>query len=254
MSALALDVYVQAFVARCLAARPSGDGLIDEPGIHGLLPDADDGRTRVLITDDRARDRLSTLLGDARAGMITVCAAAVQCGEILEADPAWRAGTATAMICRDLQTVRARPLPSELTLRPVQRLASDPPGGVPLAEAAAAACRADPASTDARALGDHLRSLPRAFALWVAVDHGDTVRGTSGSAAFGATASVIFVNTDPTWRRRGVARVMSAIALRAAEGAGARYASLDASHAGKDLYLSLGFEAASQVRRFRSPA
>ena len=254
MSALALDVYVQAFLARCLAARPSGDGLIDEPGIHGLLPDADDGRTRVLITDDRARDRLSTLLGDARAGMITVCAAAVQCGEILEADPAWRAGTATAMICRDLQTVRARPLPSELTLRPVQRLASDPPGGVPLAEAAAAACRADPASTDARALGDHLRSLPRAFALWVAVDHGDTVRGTSGSAAFGATASVIFVNTDPTWRRRGVARVMTAIALRAAEGAGARYAGLDASDAGKDLYLSLGFEAASQVRRFRSPA
>ena len=155
---------------------------------------------------------------------------------------------------RDLQTVRARPLPSGLTLRPVRRLASDPPGGVPLTEAAAAACRADPGNTDARALGDHLRSLPRAFALWVAIDNRDTVRGTSASAAFGAMASVIFVNTDPGWRRRGVARVMTAIALRAAQRAGARYAGLDASDAGRELYLSLGFEAASQVRRFRPPA
>jgi GNAT superfamily N-acetyltransferase len=157
------------------------------------------------------------------------------------------------MICRDLQLVQALPLPSTLTLRPVRRLAHDPPGGVPLAEAVAAACRADPESIDGRALADHLRSLPRAFALWVAVDPGDTVRGTSGSAAFGATARVIFVNTDPDWRHRGIARAMAAIALRAAQHAGARYAGLDASDAGRELYLSLGFEAASSVRRFRPP-
>ena len=69
------------------------------------------------------------------------------------------------MICRDLQTVPAPPLPSELTLRPVRRLAIDPPGGVPLAQAVVAACRAEQ-SSDARALAEHLRSLPRAFALW----------------------------------------------------------------------------------------
>ena len=55
---------MEAFLARCLAARPSGDAMIDEPGIHGLVPDNDDGRIRLLITDDRARDRLSRLLGD----------------------------------------------------------------------------------------------------------------------------------------------------------------------------------------------
>ena len=66
----------------------------------------------------------------------------------------------------------------------------------------------------------HLRSLPRAFGLWVAVDDHATVRGTAGSAAFGATGSVIFVNTNPDWRRRGVARAMTAIALRTARHAG----------------------------------
>jgi GNAT superfamily N-acetyltransferase len=170
---------------------------------------------------------------------------------MLETDPAWRRGTSTAMICRDLETVQAPALTTELTLRPVQRLPDDPRGGVPLTEVVAAACRADPGNSDPHALGDHLRSLPRAFALWAAVDHGGSVRGTSGSAAFGAAASVIFVNTDPDWRRRGIARAMSAIALRAAQDAGARHAGLDASKAGRELYLSLGFEAATPVARFR---
>jgi ribosomal protein S18 acetylase RimI-like enzyme len=205
----------------------------------------------LLVTDDRARDRLSTLVGDAQAGMITVCEAAVRCAGMLETNPAWRRGRATAMICRDLQTVQAPALTTGLTLRPVQRLPDDPPGGVPLTEAVAAACRAAPENSDSHALADHLRSLPRAFAFWVAVDQGGTVRGTSGSAAFGAAASVIFVNTDPDWRRRGIARAMTAIALRAARDAGARHAGLDASTAGRELYLSLGFEAATPIARFR---
>ena len=91
-----------------------------------------------------------------------------------------------------------------------------------------------------------------AFTLWVAVDHGGTVRATSGSAAFGTVATVIFVNTDPGWRRRGIAQAMTAIALRAAERTGARQAGLDASDAGRALYLALGFEAATAVKRFRS--
>ena len=243
-------MYVEAFLARCAAARSPGTEIIDEPGIHGLLP-AGDGRTRLLVTDDRARDRVAELSTDTRAGMITVCAAAEQCASVLESGRRWRAGTATAMTCDDLQEVRGAGLPPELTLRPVHRLADDEDGGVVLTDAVAAACRADPDITDPRALASHLRSLPRQFALWVALDPEGVVRGTSGSAAFGITASVIFVNTDPAWRRRGIARAMTAIALRAAVQAGARHAGLDASHAGRELYLSLGFQAVTPIKRFR---
>ena len=226
--------------------------MLDEPGIHGLLPHGGDRRARLLVTDDRAHDRLSSVMGGARAGMVTVCKPAVQCAALLDGDATWRAGIATAMICRNLRTVPAAALPRELTLRPVRRIAGDAPQGVGLIEAVAAACRADPQLTDSRALADHLRSLPTAFTLWVAVDHGGMVRATSGSAAFGTVATVIFVNTDPGWRRRGIAQAMTAIALRAAEQTGARQAGLDASDAGRALYLALGFEAATPVKRFRS--
>jgi GNAT superfamily N-acetyltransferase len=247
----ALDVYVATFLARCVAMGPSGQPMIDEPGIHGLLPRSGDRYTRLLVTDDRARGRLSALLGDARAGMITVCAAAARCAALLAGDPAWRAGTATAMVCRDLQTVPAAALPSGLTLRPVRRLPGDAPGGVALIQAVAVACRANPTPTDPPALAEHLRSLPRAFGLWAAVDEEGFVRATSGSAAFGTAASVIFVNTDPDWRRRGIARAMTSIALHAAQRAGARQAGLDASDAGRQLYLQLGFDAATLTTRFR---
>jgi GNAT superfamily N-acetyltransferase len=253
MGSAALDLYVRAFLARCVAMRPPGETMLDEPGIHGVLPRSRGWRTRLLVTDDRARDRLVTLTGNAPAGMITVCAAAVQCTALLAGHPAWRGATATAMISRDLRRVPTGALPCGLTLRPVRRLAADPPGGVPLTAAVAAASRADPGITDPRALADHLRSLPRAFALWAAVDDGGVVRATSGSATFQAMASVIFVNTDPHWRRRGVAGAMTSIALRAAEQSGARGAGLDASAAGRQLYLRLGFEAATLITRFRSP-
>jgi hypothetical protein len=47
---------------------------------------------------------------------------------------------------------------------------------------------------------------------------------------------------------------MAAVALRAAQDAGARHAGLDASQAGRELYLSLGFEAAAPLARFRLSA
>lgn len=228
--------------------------MLAEPGVCGRLPSRDGGRIRLLVTDDRARERLSTVVADSPAGTITVCAAAAQCNAVLARNPAWQSGTATAMICRDLHTLPAPALPAGLRLRPVRRLHDDPPGGVPLTQAVTAACHADPQSTDARILTDHLRALPRAFGLWVAVDDRAIVRGTSGSAAFGATASVIFVNTDPDWRRRGIARAMTAIALRSAHQAGAQLAGLDASSAGQQLYLNLGFEPATPVTRFRRSA
>ena len=251
MPSSALEVYVEAFLARSAAADSAGDAIITEPGILGLLASGSERRVRLLVTDDRALDRLSSLLDDARAGMVSVCAAAVRCQALLDGAPAWQAGTATAMICRCLQTVPAATLPVGLTVRPVQRFADDPPGGVSLQQAVAAAGRADPHTTDPRALARHLRSLPRAFCLWGAVDGDGVVRATSASAAFRATASVIFVNTDPGWRRRGVARAMAALALRAAERAGARHAGLDASEAGRELYLRLGFEAVTPIWRYR---
>jgi GNAT superfamily N-acetyltransferase len=99
-------------------------------------------------------------------------------------------------------------------------------------------------------LHDHLRSLPRAFGLWAAVDDDGVVRPTSGSGAFATTASVIFVNTDPKWRRRGIAQAMTTVALHAAHQAGARTAGIDASDAGRELYLRLGFENATTITRF----
>jgi ribosomal protein S18 acetylase RimI-like enzyme len=125
---------------------------------------------------------------------------------------------------------------------------------VPLTDAVAVAGRADPQIIDSLALAEHLRSLPRAFGLWAAVDGAGVVRATSGSAAFGATASVIFLNTDPGWRRLGIARAMTAVAVRAAEQAGARHATLDASDAGRALYRRLGFETVTLIRRYRPSA
>ena len=66
------------------------------------------------------------------------------------------------MICRDLRTVPAFPVPSALALRPVHRPADDPPEGVPLTQAVATAGLADPGITDQQALVDYLgRCHPR---------------------------------------------------------------------------------------------
>jgi ribosomal protein S18 acetylase RimI-like enzyme len=56
---------------------------------------------------------------------------------------------------------------------------------------------------------------------------------------------------DPGWRRRGVGKAMTAIALHAAEQAGARHAGLDASDVGRELYLRLGFDAVTLMRRYQ---
>ncbi len=254
MDLAAVDVYVAAFMARCDAMRHPGQAMVDDPDMYGLLPGNGDGYTRLLVTGDGACDALSALVRDARAGMITVCAAAAQCTTLLNEDPAWRGDPATAMICRDLRAVPTVPLPRELALRPVRRLADDALNGVPLAQAVATARLAAPGITDPQALADYLQSLPPAFGLFAAVDTTGAVRATSGSGVFGTAATVIFVNTDPGWRRRGIALAMTSAALRSAEQSGARDAGLDASEAGKELYLRLGFEAAAPTTRFRPSA
>jgi GNAT superfamily N-acetyltransferase len=239
----AVDVYVGAFLARHRADT-------DEPGLHGLIASSD-GRARLLVTDDRAHGALARILPGIDAGLITVFAAAARCTELLAGASSWRRGTATAMTCRDLSDLPSAPLPEVLRIRPVRRIDSDARDGVELGEAVAAAMHADPGIQDEpEALAAYLRSLPPQFRLMAAVDAGGVVRGTSGFGVFGAYASVMFVNTDPAFRRRGIGRGMTAAALHAARDRGASQAGLDASDAGRRIYAHLGFESVAPVTRF----
>jgi len=61
---------------------------------------------------------------------------------------------------------------------------------------------------------------------------------------------VIFVNTHPDWRGRGVGQAMTAAALRAAQNSGARRACLDSSDAGLSIYARLGFKTVARTKRF----
>jgi GNAT superfamily N-acetyltransferase len=240
----AVDVYVGAFLARY---RPD----VDEGGLHGLLPSTDDRLARLLVTDDRAYGALAAILPDTDAGMITVFNAAARCTELLAGGLSWTRGTATAMACRDLSSLPSARLPDALEIRPVRRIDGDARKGVKLADAVAAAMRADPGIQDEPAVfAAYLRSLSPAFRLMAAVDGGGVVRGTSGWGAFGAYARVMFVNTDPDWRRRGIGRGMTSAALHAARDSGATRAGLDASVAGGRIYRHLGFEPVAEVTRF----
>ena len=222
-----------------------------EPGVHGLLASPDDPLTRLLVIDDQAYDVLAGLLPNAQAGTISVFAAAARCTELVRSHPAWKAKAVTAMICRDLRNVPEVALLSGLTLRPVRRLADDPPDGVPLEDAVAAAMLADPSIDDPPdVLADYLSSLPPAMRLFAALDGDGAVRATSGSGAFGAEARVFFVNTDPDWRRRGIGQAMTAAALRSAQHAGARRACLDANNAALPIYQKLGFEPVDRATQF----
>jgi ribosomal protein S18 acetylase RimI-like enzyme len=245
------DVYVAAFVARCKAMRPVGRPAVDEPGVLGLLPSDEHPSIRLLVTDDRAHEVLAGLLPVSRAGMVNVFAGAVRCADLLDGLAAWRPEAATALVLRDVGTVPALPLPDGLRLRPVRRSPDDGAGGVPLEDAVAAALRADPSIDDPpRAFAGYLRSLPATTRLFAAIDGRGVVRATSGYAVFGDAADVLFVNTDPDWRGRGIGLAMTAAALRAARDHGARSACLDATDAGLSIYRRLGFEVVTPTTRF----
>jgi GNAT superfamily N-acetyltransferase len=231
--------------------RSRGRTIVDGIGLRGVLPGTEDPRIQLLVTDDQAHDGLADLLPGARGGMIRIFGTATRCAQLVADRLAWSSDTVTAMVCSDLQTVPSPTLPSDLTLQPVQRLSDDEGGGVALADAVAAAKSASSAIEDPPAVfAEYLRSLPSAFRLFAAVDSHGAVRATSGSGVFGQYATVIFVNTDPDWRGRGIGQAMTAQALRVASCAGARQACLDASDAGRSIYLRLGFEKAGTAIRF----
>jgi len=249
-----VDLYVAAFRARCDAYRRPGRPEVDEPGVHGLLPGTEDSLARLLITDDRAYEVLEALLPRVKVAIVTAFASATRCVDLIAGHLPGRITTPTAMVCRDLRTVPVVHLPDGLTLRSVHRQPGDAPGGVPLREAAAAAMRADPSiQGDLDAFAGYLRSLPGAFRLLAAVDPSGAVRATAGSGAFGIHASVIFVDTDPRWRARGVGTAMTSTALHAAREAGATTACLDASDAGVGIYRRLGFDVVGRVTRLYRP-
>lgn len=245
-------MYVAGFVVRCESMRRPGQAKVDEPGVHGLLPCADAPFARLLVTDDRARELLPSLLRDVDAGTVNVLGESPRCLDVMDQHPAWtRSHTARAMVCPDLAALPVLALPRGLKLQPVRRTSADAADAVPLDQAVAAAMRADPRiAGPAATFADYLRSLSRTVRLFAAVATDGTVRATSGCDAVGPAARVFFVNTDPECRRQGIGLAMTSHALRAARGSGARNASLDASGAGQRMYERLGFAAVTQATRF----
>lgn len=244
----AIDAYAAAFVARGNAGALPLSGVV---GLHGVISAADPRLTRLLITDDRAYEELAVILPDVRAGVISVFAAATRCAQLVSTRPEWKPSVAQAMICPDLGIVPHLGLADGLTLHRVRRLPEDSAEGVGLRDAVELALLADGSATGAStALAASLRSLAPAFRLLAAVDAEGVVRATSGCGVFGAQAVVIFVNTDPSWRRRGVGLSMTAAALGDARDAGAKGACLDASDAGLSTYRRLGFEIVAPMIRF----
>lgn len=85
-----------------------------------------------------------------------------------------------------------------------------------------------------------LRAAPEPMRLFAAVAEDGAVGGTSGCIISVGWTTVIFVDTDPEWQRRGIGAAMTAVALAAARESGAARAILDASDAALSMYRRLG--------------
>lgn len=242
---LALQQYVASFRRR--AVTRWGDGLIDVPGAVGGVGTAEQ-LGQVLVTDDRALVLLEQRLDDLASTDLIVLGGATRCLEVVERLGGFLEG-GSAMVCTDLTSVPRPPLPDGLVVRGVRRTDADPAGDVPLEDACAAMLHADPAvPLTVDAFAGYLRTQPPpSTRLFAAQDEGGSVRATAGSFVVGADGRVIFVGTDPAWRGRGVALAMTAIAVHAAAEGGAGLICLDASPAGKSIYLRLGFVDAGPV-------
>jgi ribosomal protein S18 acetylase RimI-like enzyme len=246
----AVDLYSAGFVARYSDVREAEPVRLSEPGVRGVIS-ADEERARLLVLDDRGYGRLATEVGVARQGLAYVFESAARCDAFLRGRSGWKARRpVTAMVLRDIDAGSTAALPDGLVLRWVDRLSGET-GGVPLEAAAAVAVASDPGITEpADQFAGFLRGLPSSVRLFVAVDEQGVPRATSGCHVFGEFARVIFVNTEPGWRRRGIGYAMTAEALRAAASSGARRAILDATDGAVTVYLRLGFEAVGRLNRY----
>jgi GNAT superfamily N-acetyltransferase len=245
-----LDLYVAGFVDRVRRERLAGQREVDTAGMYGLLGGHDGSQARLLVVDDRAYAALAEIVANLRSGVANVFPGAPRCAELLAGD-GWRRTVDTAMVRRDLEDLPDAPLIDELTIRLVRRLADDPDDGVALSDAVALTLRADPQEGGTAAgLLAHLQSVSPALRLYAAVDRAGAVLGTSGASVYGREARVVFVNTHPDWRGRGIARALTAHALTEARRAGAEQASLDATDLGRPVYARLGFEPVAPLARF----
>jgi GNAT superfamily N-acetyltransferase len=247
-----MDAYLHGFHERLLAMQHPGQELLVEPGIVALVGRvAGDLGGRILVTDDRALDLLAARLADLNARVVHVFDHAEACHRLVSAVDGHQPTRCTAMVCDALDAIPDLALPAPLRLRPVTTRSGDS-DDVALADAAAAALRADPEMapiTDIDGFIGYLLSIPNARYL-AAVDEAGAVRATAASANWGSTTGVYFVNTDPAWRGRGVGTAMTAAALRDARAAGAERAYLDASAQGLSIYLRLGFEPVGAITQF----
>jgi GNAT superfamily N-acetyltransferase len=245
-----LDLYVAAFVDRMRGERLVGQREVNEAGLYGLLGAGDGSQARLLVVDDHAYDALVDILATLRMGVASVFPGAPRCAEMLRQE-SWRAKVDTAMFRRDLERLPEAPLTNELSVQRVRRQIGDPAGGPALRDAVELTMLADPQEgATAAGLLAHLQSLPPALRLYAAVDREGAVLGTSGASVYDAEARVVFVNTHPDWRGRGIARALTAHALREARHAGADRASLDATALGRPVYSRLGFECVAPLTRF----
>jgi len=239
------ELYVHHFRERLLAMGGPDREVVEGPGLIGLPGTATEADGRVLVTDDRAHDQLRAWLPAAH--VVNVFSTAQACRRLVADHGGYRPELCTAMVCADLSAVPEPVLPAELTPWP---LVDGSP--VPLEDAAAAALASDPSASPAEELEpflQYLRSIPLAR-FFAATDADGTVRATAASATYGSSTGVFFVNTDRSWRGRGVGTAMTSLALRAAADEGARSSVLDASPLGHPIYRRLGFTPVGELTHF----
>lgn len=252
---LALERLVDGFAARLGHGASAGGRWVDAPGVVGLAPGPDGEPARLLVTSDLAVEVLTTRLGTAPSGVVTVLDPATACADLVRALPGVAEKPVTGMVRTDLAALPEPTLHEGLratrVARPTDDLGADAVG---LHDAAGAVARWSPGTGEsAERLASHLAGLDGDVALHAAVDDDGVLRATSGTRRLGDHVSVFLVDTDPAWRGLGVARAMSATALRGAAARGAAHASLWSSPQGVRVYLGLGFEIVGAATQFVLP-